>query len=139
MCIRDSVKTASDFLLLLMGNSHKPWSVLRIIKSAVVDMNDRKLAVTAYNIIGVRLIALLERKVEHINNLRKSNDFDGHEAALLIEDYNQMSVGFEPVSYTHLDVYKRQYNYRIFGKFCCFVCCGHCFIGNFPFDFGKIF
>lgn len=92
---KSDVKTASDFLLLLMGNSHKPWSVLRIIKSAVVDMNDRKLAVTAYNIIGIRLIALLERKVEHINSLRKSNNFDGHEAALLIEDYNQMSVGFE--------------------------------------------
>jgi hypothetical protein len=89
------INMASDFLLVLMGNSKKPWQVLRLIKTAVIGMTDLKLSVTAYNIIGIRLLAILDRKIHNFTEMSKSNDLDGSELAKMVEDYNQMSVGLE--------------------------------------------
>ncbi len=86
---------AADFMLCLMGNTQKPWQVLRIIKSAVLGINDRKLAATAYSVVGDRLLAMMRRRADAFSRLRKSNKISGIALAEEIENYNQISMGIE--------------------------------------------
>lgn len=86
---------AADFMLCLMGNTKKPWAVLRIIKSAVLGINDRKLAATAYSVVGDRLLAMMRRRADAFSRLRKSIKISGVALAEEIENYNQISIGIE--------------------------------------------
>lgn len=86
---------AADFMLCLMGNSKKPWQAMRVIKAAVVGISDRKLAATAYSVLGDRLLAMMGNHVDAFAALRKANKIDGKAMALAVEEYNLISIGIE--------------------------------------------
>lgn len=84
---------SSEYIVVLMANSTRPWSVLRLIKTAFKDINDRKLALTAYDLIGKRLFAKMRRLIDVFNDARTNNNFDGFSLAQVVEVYNQYNHG----------------------------------------------
>lgn len=86
---------AADFLLCLMGNTQKPWQVLRIIYTGVVGANDNKLAVSAYGVVGERLLALMARQIKPLSLYPKMIEIDSAKMVYETDAYAQISKGFE--------------------------------------------
>ncbi len=86
---------AADFLLCLMGNTQKPWQVLRIIYTGVIGATDQKLAVSGYGIVGDRLLAIMAKQIKPLSQYPKSNEIDSAKMVYETDAFAQISKGIE--------------------------------------------
>lgn len=89
------IEWAAEFALLLMANSRKPWQVVRFFKVLVKGTNDRKLSMTAFNVVGQRIFGMLNRFLDEIHLTQSQDDFDGSELAQKVEAYNKLNHGLD--------------------------------------------
>lgn len=86
---------SADLLLCLMGNTQKPWQVLRIIYTGVIGANDHKLAVSGYGVVGDRLLAIMAKQTQPLAQYPKMLEIDSAKMVYETDAFAQISKGIE--------------------------------------------
>lgn len=89
------INWAADYIVMIMVHSKRPWHVVKLLSVISRGTNDRKLSITAFNVVGERIFAILERKLSEIEATSNQIQFDGKALALKIEEYSKMNQGLE--------------------------------------------
>lgn len=86
---------ARELLLLTMCTLPRPCEALRVLNKASYGVDDRRLDVTEFAVIGRRIIAIASRAAEMIEQASQSGRFDGALLATTVDHYNQNLHGLE--------------------------------------------
>jgi hypothetical protein len=86
---------ARELLLLTMATLPRPYEALRILNKVSLGVDDRKLDMTEFAVIGRRVIAIAAREATVIEAAWADGQFDGKELAAIVERYNQSLHGLE--------------------------------------------
>ena len=91
----ENPEAARELLLLTMSNLPRPCEALRVLNKASYHVDDRKLDVTEFAVLGRRVIATAERAADMIEKASKAEQFDGGDLSVTVELYNQNLQGLE--------------------------------------------
>ena len=86
---------ARELLLLTMCVLPRPCEALRVLNKASYNVDDRRLDVTEFAVIGRRVIAIAARAADMIEEASQAGKFDGSVLATTVERYNQNLHGLE--------------------------------------------
>jgi hypothetical protein len=86
---------ARELLLLTMSTLPRPYEALRVLNKVSHGVDDRRLDITEFAVIGRRVIATALRAADMINSACDTNRFDGEALAKAVERYNQSLHGLE--------------------------------------------
>lgn len=86
---------ARELMLLTMANLPNPSEALRVLNKASYGVDDRRLDITEFSVIGRRLIATASRAADVINQASESGITDGVALAVHVDQYNQSLHGLE--------------------------------------------
>jgi hypothetical protein len=88
-------EAAAEVMLLTMTRLAKPAQALRVLNRAAPRVDDRKLDLTEFAIVGRRLIEMAEREATLIDVASSGGVFEGRSLADAVERYNQLIHGME--------------------------------------------
>jgi hypothetical protein len=91
----DNPDAARELLLLTMATLPRPFEALRVLAKVSLGVDDRKLDMTEFSVVGRRVIAIAAREATAIEAAWTSNVFDGKDLAAIVERYNQSLHGLE--------------------------------------------
>jgi hypothetical protein len=91
----DDPDAARELLLLTMATLPRPYEALRVLNKVSLGVDDRKLDMTEFAVIGRRVIAIAAREATAIEEAATTSQFDGKELAAIVERYNQSLHGLE--------------------------------------------
>jgi hypothetical protein len=86
---------ARELLLLTMCTLPRPCEALRVLNKASYGVDDHRLDVTEFAVIGRRIIAIATRAADLIEEASLAGKFDGVSLAAAVERYNQNLHGLE--------------------------------------------
>jgi hypothetical protein len=86
---------ARELLLLTMATLPRPYEALRVLNKVSLGVDDRKLDMTEFAVIGRRVIAIAAREATVIEEASTTSQFDGKDLAVIVERYNQSLHGLE--------------------------------------------
>lgn len=86
---------ARELLLLTMSTLARPAEALRVLSKVSLGVDDRKLDMTEFSVIGRRVIGTASRSADLIEAASNKAVFDGVELAEIVEQYNQDLLGLE--------------------------------------------
>lgn len=89
------VNWAADYIVMIMVRSKKPWHVIKLLTTVAFGTNDRKLSATPYSLVGDRILAILDRKLEEFEKIGLTSEFDGVQLANDVEEFNKVNQGLE--------------------------------------------
>jgi hypothetical protein len=88
-------EAARELLLLTMANLPRPHQALRVLNKVSLGVDDRKLDMTEFAVIGRRPIAVAQREADKVEAAFTTGQFDGQELARTVDRYNQCLHGLE--------------------------------------------
>jgi hypothetical protein len=91
----ENPEAACELLLLTMATLPRPYEALRVLNKVSLGVDDRKLDMTEFAVIGRRVIAIAAREATAIEAAWADSQFDGKELAAVVERYNQSLHGLE--------------------------------------------
>jgi hypothetical protein len=91
----DNPDAARELLLLTMATLPRPFEALRVLAKVSLGVDDRKLDMTEFAVVGRRVIAIAAREAQAIESAWLNSDFDGTKLAAIVERYNQSLLGLE--------------------------------------------
>jgi hypothetical protein len=94
---------ARELLLLTMCTLPRPCEALRVLNKVSYGVDDRRLDVTEFAVIGRRVIATAARAADMIEAATQASKFDGAALAATVERYNQNLHGLEREAHLALD------------------------------------
>ena len=86
---------ARELILMTMAELPRPFEALRVLAKVSLGVDDRKLDMTEFAVIGRRVIAIAAREATNIEAAWSGNCFEGKELAVIVERYNQSLHGLE--------------------------------------------
>lgn len=86
---------ARELLLLTMSTLPRPCEALRVLNMASYGVDDRRLDITEFAVIGRRIIAIAARAAGMIEEAAQTGKYDGILLATAVERYNQNLNGLE--------------------------------------------
>lgn len=86
---------ARELLLLTMVNLPRPHQALRVLNKVSLGVDDRKLDMTEFAIVGRRALGIATREATKIETAFNAKTFDGKELASIVDRYNQCLHGLE--------------------------------------------
>jgi hypothetical protein len=86
---------AHEILLLTMATLPQPSEALRVLKKVSFGVDDRRLDITPFAIIGRRVLASARRAAETIEQASLGGRFEGASLAATVERYNHDLIGLE--------------------------------------------
>jgi hypothetical protein len=86
---------ARELLLLTMAILPRPFEALRVLSKVSLGVDDRKLDMTEFSVVGRRVIAIAAREATAIEAAWAGDGFDGKALADTVERYNQSLHGLE--------------------------------------------
>jgi hypothetical protein len=86
---------ARELILLTMANLPHPSEAIRVLNKASYGVDDRRLDITEFSVIGRRLIATASRAADMINEASQTGISDGFSLAKHVDRYNQSLHGLE--------------------------------------------
>lgn len=86
---------ARELLLLTMATLPRPYEALRVLNKVSLGVDDRKLDMTEFAVVGRRVIAIAAREADLIDAAWTSSEFNGKDLAAIVERYNQSLHGLE--------------------------------------------
>lgn len=84
---------ALELVLLVMGHLHKPWQALRILAGASKGVTDRKLALTEFQTIGDRLLAMAAREKALFDIAARGGPFGSAALVRAVERFGDLVNG----------------------------------------------
>lgn len=90
----DSAAAALELVLLAMSRCARPWQVLRVLTVASRDVTDRKLALTEFQLIGDRLIAMGGADFDLFAAAAAGQPFDPGTLVTAVEQFGNLVAGF---------------------------------------------
>jgi hypothetical protein len=91
----ENADAARELLLLTMAILPRPCEALRVLNKASYGVDDRRLDVTKFAVIGRRVLATARRGADMIEAASLTAKFDGLVLATTVERYNQIMHGLE--------------------------------------------
>lgn len=91
----DMPDAARELLLLTMVTLPRPSEALRVLKKASYGVDDQKLDMTEFAVIGRRVIATAARSANMIEEACQTGHFDGVALATAVDHYSQSLTGLE--------------------------------------------
>jgi hypothetical protein len=86
---------ARELLLLTMCTLPRPAEALRVLARVSLGVDDRKLDMTEFSVLGRRVLAIADRSAALIQAASQEAIFDGVELAAIVDRYNQSLLGLE--------------------------------------------
>jgi hypothetical protein len=86
---------AREILLLTMAILPQPGEALRVLNKVSYGVDDRRLDITQFAIIGRRILASARRAAELIEQASLVGSFEGASLAAIVERYNHDLIGLE--------------------------------------------
>jgi hypothetical protein len=91
----ENAGAARELLLLTMVTLPRPSEAIRVLNKASYGVDDRRLDITEFAVIGRRILASASRAAEKIEEASLQGKFDGATLAATVERYNQNMTGME--------------------------------------------
>jgi hypothetical protein len=107
---------ARELLLLTMVTLPRPSEALRVLSKVSLGVDDRKLDMTEFAVVGRRVIAIAAREATKIEAASTTGNFDGKELANTVERYNQNLHGLDRECRLAIDGPWRQASVAIKGR-----------------------